>query len=167
MRFPVFQFVPIASCAFTGYHWEESGSIFSTPSYQVFIHIKTSSLTFLPFRLNITKSLSAVSGYSVLYLLFVLLCCTSSSRFQSSPDPATALKRGLWRSWPVHSSCTEVVQDAVGQLCHQGALLAHGRQAEQDTPPSLHASPARRSAELLFSCSVPSLPGCLPPGLHQ
>ena len=31
MKFPVFQFVPIASCPVTGHHWEESDSVFFSP----------------------------------------------------------------------------------------------------------------------------------------
>ncbi|KAK4830703.1 hypothetical protein QYF61_012872 [Mycteria americana] len=36
---PVFQFVPIASCPVTGHHQIQPGSVFSTPSLQVFIYI--------------------------------------------------------------------------------------------------------------------------------
>jgi len=38
MEFPVFQFARTAFLPFTGHRCEESGSIFSTPSHQVFIH---------------------------------------------------------------------------------------------------------------------------------
>ena len=32
--YPVFQCVPIASCPLTGHHWEESGSVFISPSFR-------------------------------------------------------------------------------------------------------------------------------------
>lgn len=38
-KFPIFQFVPIASCPVTVCYWEESGFIFFTHSHQVFIHV--------------------------------------------------------------------------------------------------------------------------------
>jgi len=38
-EFLVYQFVPIASCPVAGHHWEEAGSVFFTPSLQVFINI--------------------------------------------------------------------------------------------------------------------------------
>jgi len=48
----VFQFVPIASCPISGYHWEEPGSLFFTHSHQTFIYIDKIPLSFLFSRLN-------------------------------------------------------------------------------------------------------------------
>lgn len=39
MKFPVFRFVSTASYLFTGHYWEVSGSVFLTPSHQVFIYV--------------------------------------------------------------------------------------------------------------------------------
>lgn len=36
---PVFHFMPITSCRFTGQHWKDPASVFPTPSHGVFIHI--------------------------------------------------------------------------------------------------------------------------------
>lgn len=94
---------------------------------------------------------------------FVPLCCTSSGRFQSfmlgSPDLATALQTRpsafnslfttLCERSTVHNFSTKVAQDAVSQLCHQGALLAYVLLVNQDIPPP-HTPPARCSVELLF-----------------
>lgn len=48
----LFQFLPVHSLPFTGYYWEESGSIFLIPSYKVFIHMDGIPPDLLFSRLN-------------------------------------------------------------------------------------------------------------------
>lgn len=93
---------------------------------------------------------------------FVPLCCTSSGRFQSfmlgSPDLATALQTRpsafnslfttLCERSTVHNFSTKVAQDAVSQLCHQGALLAYVLLVNQDIPPP----PIHHQLGVLWSC---------------
>ena len=43
----MFQFMPISSCPFAGYHWEESGSVFFIPTPHIYMHLTRS----LPGRL--------------------------------------------------------------------------------------------------------------------
>ena len=58
---PVFQVVPIASGPVAGHHWEEPGSVFFAPSWQVFISIDEIPLSLFFPRLNSPSSLSLSS----------------------------------------------------------------------------------------------------------
>lgn len=53
VEFPVFRFVPVASCPVTGYHCEDSGPTFFSASHQTLKHIdKVSAKPFFFLRLN-------------------------------------------------------------------------------------------------------------------
>jgi len=64
---PAFQFVSIASGPFTGYHWEESASVFCTPSLQIFIHSDKT-----PLNLHFSRMKSPRHFVQYVHISFVL-----------------------------------------------------------------------------------------------
>ena len=103
MEFPAFQCVPTASRPVTGHHWEEPGSIFFTPSHQVFIHIDKIPLSLLFSRLSCPSSLSLSSCERCSSaLIFVALHWTCSGKSMS------LLYWGA-QHWTQHTSCVSPV----------------------------------------------------------
>ena len=89
-RFPVFQFVSISSCPFTGYHCVESGSVFFELSCHMFIYIDDSLWDFFSWtRLSLDTSVP---------ITWKKVCCSwSECKFHVS-KPADILIQQLRRS---------------------------------------------------------------------
>ena len=98
MEFLVYQFVPVVSCTFSGYHWEESDSVFFTPSCQVFTHIAKMPLNLVFYTLNGSNSQPLL----LRQMLQAIYCKDITALFSSvSQDPQLLFCR---TSFQMHGS---------------------------------------------------------------
>ena len=92
IEFLVFGFLPIASCPVTGLHWEETGSMFFTPSHQIYVNIDENCLSLFRSRLNNPRSLSLFSCercYNPVILVALCWTCSAKSMSFVSTGPST------------------------------------------------------------------------------
>jgi len=129
MEFPVFHTVPIASCLFTGYLWEESGSDSLLLLVDIWVHWE--------------DPLWACSSVGWIFLgLDSHQCdCISSVLGSWKQDPALWVwAHQCWAEgkvhlpWPAGKVLYSAAQGPVGCLCCKGALLAHGQLGVHQDP---------------------------------
>ena len=100
MEFPVFQFVPVASCPATGHHQEPPGCLILIPSHQVFIHTNEIPLSLVCSKLNSPSSLILFSYEmsSSPLIIFMALHWARSSK---------PIHFWYWgdQNWAQHSRC--------------------------------------------------------------
>lgn len=128
MKYSIFEFVPIASFPFTGYQWEEPGSILYSLSHQLFIHIDKIPLVHLSSPSFL--SLSWHNRCSIPWILwpfdgFIPVCQLLFAQGYSELDTTlqlgvTSAEGQLFLSWPAADAPTKA------WLCCESPLLAHG-----------------------------------------